>query len=274
MTAVASLCASTLISAEPPPVVPFTARSTVQSIAAGDSFDLVCTLQVPVGWHVYWEDPGSSGMATSLSVRAPEGFAVSTPRLPRPTTHPESTGPVNALFGEVPIAVRITPPHDVTLGADAAFELTAHWLVCREQCHLGEATATVRVPITAAPGPPTPAAAVAAALPPSIHARPDTTLTLSPHDVQIEGPLGACRPPAFLPVSQPTVALGSPALTMTQDRFCLTIPVAYDLASGPPQPERLRGLLMFGTQGADPAWIIDVPLAHARARPAPEGETP
>lgn len=124
----------------PPPV-------TVTLVApdrapAGAPFDVAVVLGVPDGWHIYWENPGQSGLSTDLAVRA--GAAAATgPAWPTPTRFTADgltsfgyAGPTGFVF-----TVPASPAGALALVTEGT------WLLCRDICVRGEgaATATVRV---------------------------------------------------------------------------------------------------------------------------------
>lgn len=87
------------------------------------------------GWHVYWENPGDSGIATRLEWRLPEGVSAGPMQWPYPEPH--SLGELtNYGYGAetlhlIPLRVRSAGP--------VRLEATAKWLVCKDICIPGEA---------------------------------------------------------------------------------------------------------------------------------------
>jgi hypothetical protein len=92
------------------------------------------------GWHVYWLNPGDSGMATSVEARAPAGVSLGEPRFPGPQRF-SSPGDIESFgYSEelvVLIAAEGASPEPV--------ELLASWLVCREECHFQDARLLVEL---------------------------------------------------------------------------------------------------------------------------------
>lgn len=85
------------------------------------------------GWHVYWVNPGDSGMATDVRSSDPR---VGAPQFPAPTRF-VSPGPIES-FGYADQLVVLLPFE----GTDPV-QLDAAWLVCKEACHFQEALLTV-----------------------------------------------------------------------------------------------------------------------------------
>ena len=55
-----------------------------KSVKAGQPFTLGVLLKIEPGWHVYWKNPGESGMATAVNFKVPEGFKVGELNFPIP----------------------------------------------------------------------------------------------------------------------------------------------------------------------------------------------
>src|SRR5258707_1292635 len=54
------------------------------AIRPGEAFTLAVHLTVEPGWHIYWDNPGDSGLPTKIRPRGPEGFEFGAPRSPAP----------------------------------------------------------------------------------------------------------------------------------------------------------------------------------------------
>lgn len=96
-----------------------------EPIAAGVLFTM------PAGWHIYWQNPGDSGIPTSLKWEVPEGISVSAIEWPLPERI-STSGLVNYGYGEkVILPVRLTPESN---GIRGAVKVKAEWLVCKDIC--------------------------------------------------------------------------------------------------------------------------------------------
>lgn len=85
-------------------------------------------------WHVYWVNPGDSGMATAVEARPPEGVSVGEALFPGPQRF-MSPGDIES-FGYSEELVLLVP---VEGSSREPVELLASWLVCKEECHFQEA---------------------------------------------------------------------------------------------------------------------------------------
>ncbi|MDM4770385.1 protein-disulfide reductase DsbD [Solimonas sp. SE-A11] len=110
-------------------------------------------LQPDKGWHVYWLNPGDSGIPTSLQWTLPAGVEAGPIEWPYPHAH--SLGDLtNYGYGEetlhlVPMKLgdAWTPGQQVTLQAEAK------WLVCKDVCIPGKAALSLTLPVQASPQP-------------------------------------------------------------------------------------------------------------------------
>ena len=86
---------------------------------------------IPPHWHIYWQNPGDSGIPTTFAWKLPEG--VSAGDIAWPTPEPlEISGLMNYGYSdEVTLLVPLTVSRDVAHGT---LNLTAKWLVCNETC--------------------------------------------------------------------------------------------------------------------------------------------
>lgn len=110
-----------------------------EPIAAGVLF----TMQP--GWHIYWQNPGDSGIPTTLAWQVPEGITVSEIEWPLPERI-ETSGLVNYGYGEkVILPVSLTPASD---GISGPIKVKAEWLVCKDICIPESAELTGELPVS------------------------------------------------------------------------------------------------------------------------------
>lgn len=120
-----------------------------RSVHPGEPFRVAIRFAVARGWHVYWTNPGESGLPTEVRWELPRGFGAGDSRW----THPERlevySSVVHAYRGEAVVVTEIRPPPRAAAGGRA--ELRAHltWGVCREVCIPQEARVSVRLPVRA-----------------------------------------------------------------------------------------------------------------------------
>jgi thiol:disulfide interchange protein DsbD len=117
------------------------------AIAPGASLTVALRLRMDPGWHVYWKNPGDSGMATSIEWTLPEGAAAGPIQWPAPIRL--DVGPLTS-YGyenEVLLLTDIAIPATAAFGAALPIEARADWLVCKEICLPASATLALAVQI-------------------------------------------------------------------------------------------------------------------------------
>ncbi len=115
--------------------------SSVDTFEAGRPFVIGVHLQMPVGWHTYWINPGDSGIPTAVQWTLPEGFTATALEWPVPK---RIETPPLVTFGyeeEVLLLTTITPPKNFKVGEKAKFSAVIRWLECKETCVPGKVTA-------------------------------------------------------------------------------------------------------------------------------------
>ena len=75
--------------AEPfqPPPVPMKVVADQLATVPGATIQVLAVLDIPNGWHIYWQNPGDSGQATQITVESNQATATSSPKW----TGPEET---------------------------------------------------------------------------------------------------------------------------------------------------------------------------------------
>jgi DsbC/DsbD-like thiol-disulfide interchange protein len=119
------------------------------AIAPGSEFEIGVHLSIPESWHVYWQNPGDTGVPTTARLSAPEGFEVEGPLFPGPLRHEDENGTVSYIHeGELVLFFRVRAPA-VIEGTSAKFSSRVKWLVCREACFTGSAELELELAVAA-----------------------------------------------------------------------------------------------------------------------------
>lgn len=115
------------------------------AIAPGETTWFALGQQLREGWHVYWKNPGDSGLPLELNWRLPEGYSAGSVIYPTPERIP--VGPL-ANFGHhgapvflVPISAPAGATGSVAIGVDAT------WLICEEVCIPESASLQLTLPV-------------------------------------------------------------------------------------------------------------------------------
>jgi len=104
------------------------------AVAPGDTFRVGVLFQIPPKSHIYWHNPGDTGLPTSVEFSVPEGFRVSGLQWPNPAAFYDDFLK-DTSFGyekETVLFITVHAPHTLTPGNTIPIHATASWLVCLE----------------------------------------------------------------------------------------------------------------------------------------------
>jgi thiol:disulfide interchange protein DsbD len=110
-------------------------------------FWLFARFEIPAGSHIYWENPGESGLATQVSFIAPPEVTIGTVQYPGPTRFAgygstTSYGYSNQVVLAAPVTVVADVDHPLEILASAS------WLSCSDVCVKEHAEARLILPPT------------------------------------------------------------------------------------------------------------------------------
>ena len=246
------------------------------AIAPGQTVWLALHLEMLPGWHVYWRNPGDSGLPTEIAWTLPAGFAAGDISWPAPKRFVVGAIGNYGYGGSVDLLVPITAPAGLRPGAALPIEANATWLVCADICIPGEAKLTVDLPAVAAPAEPDPAVATLFAAARERLPRPAgfaASFAASAAELRLAIPAaalaGVASPEAaFFPITPSLIdAAAEPRQEMRPDGIDLLLrrtggPAAAAL------PRSLDGVLVLrGADGAERAYAIAA--AQTAVAPAP-----
>jgi DsbC/DsbD-like thiol-disulfide interchange protein len=103
------------------------------------------------GWHIYWHNPGDSGMATQIDLELPPGFEAGPVLWPLPRRFELPGGLV--AFGyedEVLLCREVQVPATLT-GETVTLTATAQWFACKDACLIGRLTQALKLPVRTRP---------------------------------------------------------------------------------------------------------------------------
>ncbi len=187
--------------------------------------------EIAEGWHIYWENPGQSGLATTATLT---GGKATGPLFPGPNRFVLSGGIVNNGYErETTLLFRVDDAKDV--------HVSTRWLVCREECVPGSADLDTSL----------------RKFPRRERRTVEKALALVPEPVDVhQFPLpadGATTADVF-----PSLAFESSGATATagvaEGRIVLTLSTSDALRAGPvvlrlAGPDELRYVQVFSTDG-------------------------
>ncbi len=129
--------------------------ANVSGITPGAPFYVGVKFTIDPGWHIYWKNPGDSGLATDVKLTLPDGFTAGELLFPIPSRI-EFPGPVinYGYENEVVLLMKITPPAKVTTTGPLTFAGKVSWLVCdKDNCIPGSADLSISLPVADPPAP-------------------------------------------------------------------------------------------------------------------------
>ena len=91
------------------------------------------------GWHLYWRNPGDSGLPPKVKLKLPAGITAGPPRWPAPKWHLGEGDVLDFIYEKQLVLIW---PLEMTKSAQQGtvdIEADIDWLVCREKCVPGRA---------------------------------------------------------------------------------------------------------------------------------------
>ena len=108
-------------------------------------------------WHTYWQNPGDSGMPTTIQWKLPAGFKAGNIQWPVPQLLPVPPLMNYGYEGEVLLPVELVAvPKDWPANQPAKLAARVDWLVCKDVCIPGGADLELTLPVVAASPAPDP----------------------------------------------------------------------------------------------------------------------
>jgi thiol:disulfide interchange protein DsbD len=136
-----ALCAGAAVAAPPRAgdLVKPELHAESATVAPGGTLWLDLRLDIAPGWHIYWRNPGDSGLPTTIDWTLPPGFAAGAIQWPLPERF--TLGPIAnyGYAGSADLLVPITVPQSLDPAARPHLDAAVNYLVCSEICIPGEA---------------------------------------------------------------------------------------------------------------------------------------
>ena len=113
------------------------------TIAPNKPFWVAARFRIDAKWHIYWLNPGESGLPTHIDWKLPKGFKAAEVRWPAPSRL-EVGGIVSYGYeGMAVVLAKILPPPNIKAGTSASIAAKADWMACQTECVMGEGTGRV-----------------------------------------------------------------------------------------------------------------------------------
>lgn len=226
--------------------------------------DVAVEFRIAPGWHLYWSNPGDSGLPPKLVWTLPTGWRVDAPRFPGPQRHID--GGLTTFIHEARLVLLCTMhiPAGTAAGAYDV-QVKAKWLVCQEACVPGSAElrAVVQVGGEAAgvDAATTAIAAARAALPqPLAGSGLDVTARLDASTIvlTVGGADGSVQ---VFPGIEGAFSLDSFDVQTQAGASRVRLP----FAAGAEIPERFSGVLTIGAR----SFVLDLPFTSTTPSSVP-----
>lgn len=109
------------------------------ALVPGETTHLALVFDISQGWHMYWRNPGDSGMAASVAFKLPTGITIGKPQWPVPERHASAGILLDYIFEKQLVLIYpLTVSKEVAPGKKLAIEAEAEWLVCSDKCVPGK----------------------------------------------------------------------------------------------------------------------------------------
>ncbi|MEM7008210.1 MAG: protein-disulfide reductase DsbD domain-containing protein [Thermodesulfobacteriota bacterium] len=124
-----------------PPSVEAKLVSNADLVEPGDTFNLGVVFAIEPGWHIYWKNPGASGLATQVDFSVPQGFAIGNLNWPIPSSIKNPQGGIDYGYEQslllwsnikVPDGAKIKDSHRISVNVS--------WVSCKDICVPGSKT--------------------------------------------------------------------------------------------------------------------------------------
>jgi len=120
--------------------------SEQETIRPGDTFTVGIALRPSPGWHTYWQNPGDSGLPTTVDWKLPPGLRAGPLEWPHPVRLGVSPFVAYGYESDVLLLTRIEAPASLRAGSDVELVAATRWLACRDDaCIPGKAELALRV---------------------------------------------------------------------------------------------------------------------------------
>ena len=117
-----------------------------KSMEAGKPITLGLRFRPVPGWHIYWENPGDSGLPPSVTWKLPPGWTAGELQFPFPE---KILVPPLVSYGyeqETLLLTTFTIPDYEKIPSSFPIEADIEWLVCKETCLPGKAHLNLTIP--------------------------------------------------------------------------------------------------------------------------------
>lgn len=115
-----------------------------ETVTLGQEFLIGINYKIDTDWHIYWSNPGDSGLPTEIEWSIPEGFEIESTDYPTPEKIPFSGMANFGYSNEVLITAKVKLVKELKNGV-YKFSAKSKWLVCKEKCIPGSNDLSLKI---------------------------------------------------------------------------------------------------------------------------------
>ena len=117
------------------------------AIVPGENFDLAIRFDLEEDWHIYWKNPGASGLGSEIYWTLPEGIEAAEIKWPSP--HRIELGGLTNYGYENEAVFIVTMKASKALQPGQSIPILAEisWLICKDVCLPGDAKLEISLPV-------------------------------------------------------------------------------------------------------------------------------
>ncbi|KQO68110.1 protein-disulfide reductase DsbD domain-containing protein [Methylobacterium sp. Leaf89] len=117
------------------------------AIRPGEPFTVGIRLVMRPHWHVYWRNPGDSGLAPEVAWTLPPGFSAGPIQWPSPSRIPVAHLMNYGYEDEAVLLAQVTPPATLASAKPVTLQAKLTYLVCERECVPGSAELRLTLPV-------------------------------------------------------------------------------------------------------------------------------
>lgn len=119
-----------------------------KTVNNGQSFWVGFSFKPDEDWHIYWRNPGDSGLAPKIEWQLPQGFQVGEIKWPQPNKIEAAPLISFGYHEEALILVEIKSPSSIDNISELQLSTKVSWLACKVECIPGVTHFNLKLPIT------------------------------------------------------------------------------------------------------------------------------
>lgn len=139
---------SALAQSKIPPAPVTVQLSTLQkTVHPGEKVKVSVTFSLQPDWHIYYKNPGESGMPTQVTWQLPKGFAAEPLQWQAPEKFVDAGITTYGYKNKAILTATLTSPRSAQAGTNAHIEASVKWLACKNSCVPGSTNVSLSLPI-------------------------------------------------------------------------------------------------------------------------------